>query len=134
MISNNYIEINNSIGNFKLLGKNSKLFNNDISIIGSKIIGSYINDGSGIVIETLSVEDNEISNIKTTNIEMYAKKAVYNKKNNTIELFKNVKVVRENEIIIPSSNYVFKKNDTVILLSKRDQLPTVENMFRISSI
>ena len=38
------------------------------------------------------------------------------------------------KIIIPSSNYVFKKNDTVILLSKRDQLPTVENMFRISSI
>ena len=43
-------------------------------------------------------------------------------------------IIREKEIIIPSSNYVFKKNDTVILLSKRDQLPTVENMFRISSI
>ncbi len=43
-------------------------------------------------------------------------------------------IIRNNEIIIPSSNYVFKKNDTVILLSKRDQLPTVENMFRISSI
>jgi len=43
-------------------------------------------------------------------------------------------IIRDNEIIIPSSNYVFKKNDTVILLSKRDQLPTVENMFRISSI
>tara|TARA_Y100000996_G_scaffold286404_1_gene226058 strand:- start:207 stop:1580 length:1374 start_codon:yes stop_codon:yes gene_type:complete len=43
-------------------------------------------------------------------------------------------IIRENEIILPSSNYVFKKNDIVILLSKRDQLPTVENMFRISSI
>ena len=43
-------------------------------------------------------------------------------------------IIRENEIITPSSNYVFMKNDTVILLSKRDQLPTVENMFRISSI
>ena len=43
-------------------------------------------------------------------------------------------ILRGEEIIIPSSNYVFKKNDTVILLSKRDQLPTVENMFRISSI
>ena len=43
-------------------------------------------------------------------------------------------IIRGNEIIIPSSNYVFKKNDTIILLSKRDQLPTVENMFRISSI
>ena len=43
-------------------------------------------------------------------------------------------IIREKEIIIPSSIYVFKKNDTVILLSKKDQLPTVENMFRISSI
>ena len=29
---------------------------------------------------------------------------------------------------------IFKKNDTVVLLAKRDQLPVVENMFRISSI
>ena len=43
-------------------------------------------------------------------------------------------IIRGNEIILPSSKYVFQKNDTVILLSKRDQLPTVENMFRISSI
>ncbi len=43
-------------------------------------------------------------------------------------------IIRGDEIILPSSNYTFKKNDTVILLSKRDQLPTVENLFRISSI
>jgi len=43
-------------------------------------------------------------------------------------------ILRGDEIIIPSSDYVFQKNDTVVLLSKRDQLPTVENMFRISSI
>ena len=43
-------------------------------------------------------------------------------------------VIRGEEIILPSSNYIFQKNDIVILLSKRDQLPIVENMFRISSI
>jgi len=43
-------------------------------------------------------------------------------------------ILRGDEIIIPSSDYVFQKNDTVVLLSKRDQLPIVENMFRISSI
>ncbi len=43
-------------------------------------------------------------------------------------------IVRDQEIIIPTSSYVFQKNDTVVLLSKRDQLPTVENMFRISSV
>tara|TARA_B100001250_G_scaffold97466_1_gene81756 strand:+ start:1023 stop:2396 length:1374 start_codon:yes stop_codon:yes gene_type:complete len=43
-------------------------------------------------------------------------------------------ILRDKEVIIPTSKYVFKKNDTVVLLSKRDQLPTVENLFRISSI
>ena len=43
-------------------------------------------------------------------------------------------ILRDKEIIIPTSSYVFKKDDTVVLLSKRDQLPIVENLFRISSI
>ena len=43
-------------------------------------------------------------------------------------------ILRGEEFIKPSSNYVFQKNDIVVLLSKRDQLPTVENLFRISSI
>ena len=43
-------------------------------------------------------------------------------------------ILRNGNVIIPSSSYIFKKDDTVVLLSKRDQLPIVENMFRISSI
>ena len=53
---------------------------------------------------------------------------------NQLSLVLGFHIIRNNEIIIPSSKYVFKKNDIIILLSKRDQLPTVENMFRISSI
>ncbi len=43
-------------------------------------------------------------------------------------------ILRENEVIIPRSDFVFKKEDTVILLAKKDFLHVVENMFRISSI
>ena len=43
-------------------------------------------------------------------------------------------ILRDENVIIPSSSYVFQKDDTVVLLSKRDQLPVVENMFRISSV
>ena len=43
-------------------------------------------------------------------------------------------ILRDGNVIVPSSSYVFQKNDTVVLLSKRDQLPVVENMFRISSV
>jgi len=43
-------------------------------------------------------------------------------------------IVRNGEVIIPRSNFVFKKEDTVVLLAKKDFLNVVENMFRISSI
>ena len=43
-------------------------------------------------------------------------------------------VLRKNDIIIPSSKFIFKKKDIVVFLAKRDQLPVVENLFRISSI
>jgi len=43
-------------------------------------------------------------------------------------------ILRDKKIIIPRSNFIFQKNDVVVFLAKRDQLPIVENMFRISSI
>ena len=43
-------------------------------------------------------------------------------------------VLRKDEIIIPRSSFVFQKEDTLVLLAKRDQLPVVENIFRISSV
>ncbi|MDB9698893.1 Trk system potassium transporter TrkA [Candidatus Pelagibacter sp.] len=43
-------------------------------------------------------------------------------------------VFRGDEVIIPKSNFVFKKQDIVVLLAKKDFLHVVENMFRISSI
>lgn len=43
-------------------------------------------------------------------------------------------VLRGEEVIIPGSNFVFKKEDIVVLLANKDFLHVVENMFRISSI
>ena len=43
-------------------------------------------------------------------------------------------ISRGKEVIIPRSNFVFKKEDIVVLLAKKDFLHVVENMFRISSI
>jgi len=43
-------------------------------------------------------------------------------------------VLRNDEVIIPRSNFLFKKQDIVVLLAKKDFLHVVENMFRISSI
>ena len=43
-------------------------------------------------------------------------------------------VLRGSEVIIPRSNFIFKKEDIVVFLAKKDFLKVVENMFRISSI
>ncbi len=43
-------------------------------------------------------------------------------------------VLRDNKVIIPRSNFVFKKDDKVVFLAKKDSISVVENIFRISSI
>ena len=43
-------------------------------------------------------------------------------------------ILRNEEVIIPRSNFKFKKEDIVVLLAKKNFLHVVENMFRISSI
>ena len=42
-------------------------------------------------------------------------------------------IVRKNEVIMPSSKFVFEKEDIVVVLSKREQLKEVEDIFRITS-
>jgi len=43
-------------------------------------------------------------------------------------------ILRKNDIIIPTSKFVFEKKDIVVFLAKRDQLQLVERLFQISSI
>ena len=42
-------------------------------------------------------------------------------------------IVRKSKVMMPKSTSVFEKNDIVVLLSKRDQLKQVENLFSITS-
>ena len=43
-------------------------------------------------------------------------------------------VLRGKDVIIPRSNYIFKKNDIIVFIAKKDQIPLVENIFRISAV
>ena len=43
-------------------------------------------------------------------------------------------VLRDKKIIIPRSNFVFKKDDRVVFLAKKDLISFVENIFRLSSV
>jgi len=43
-------------------------------------------------------------------------------------------VLRDENLIIPNSSFIFKKNDRVVFIVKKDTIPFVENIFRLSSV
>ena len=43
-------------------------------------------------------------------------------------------VLRESKVIIPRSDFIFKKDDRVVFLAKKDSISFVENIFRLSSV
>ena len=43
-------------------------------------------------------------------------------------------ILRDEKVIIPRSDFIFKKDDRVVFLAKRDSISFVENIFRLSSI
>jgi len=78
-------------------------------------------DGEYEVIEADIIETSELINKELKN-------------SNLPEEIKIGAILRDEDIIIPRSNFIFQKNDTVVFLAKKDQLSVVENMFRLSSI
>ena len=99
MLSDGKIVVNNLNSTFLIDGPNSKLVSDNIYITGSKIDGTFETINNKRDIANLNVEDKNKLNIKTDDIEMFSKKAVYDKKKSTIELFDNVLIKRGNEII-----------------------------------
>jgi len=43
-------------------------------------------------------------------------------------------VLRNKKVIIPKSDFVFKKDDQIVLIVKKDAIGIVENLFRLSSV
>ena len=106
LFSDGMIEVNNKNGNFLLNGKNSKLYNKNITVTGSDIKGKFTSIENKKEIIELNVEDEKLANIKTDDIDMYSSKAFYDKEINIIELIEKVKVIRGKEIITGDYGYV----------------------------
>ncbi len=43
-------------------------------------------------------------------------------------------ILRDKKVIIPRSDFIFKKDDQVVFLAKKDSISFVENIFRLSSV
>ena len=78
-----------------------------------------ISNGEYEVIEAEIIETSELINkeIKNTNLP---------------DEIRIGAVLRDKKVIIPRSDFVFQKNDSVVFIAKNDSFPTVENIFRLS--
>ena len=56
------------------------------------------------------------------------------KNSNLPEEIKIGAILRKDKVIIPRSNFIFQKDDRVVLLAKKDSISIVENIFRLSSV
>ena len=43
-------------------------------------------------------------------------------------------IIRKDNVIIPRSNFIFEKNDSVVFLAKREELKAVESIFSVGVI
>ncbi len=80
-----------------------------------------LSDGEYEVIEAEIIETSELINkeIKNSNLPHELRIGA---------------VLRDKKIIIPRSNFVFKKDDRVVFIVKKDSISFVENIFRLSSV
>ncbi|MDB9784406.1 Trk system potassium transporter TrkA [Pelagibacteraceae bacterium] len=56
------------------------------------------------------------------------------KESNLPEYIRIGAILRKEKVIIPKSDFIFEKDDLVVLLAKREHLKEVESIFRITSI
>ncbi len=78
-----------------------------------------ISNGQYEVIEAEIIETSELINkeIKNTNLP---------------EEIRIGAVLRNKKVIIPRSDFIFQKDDSVVFIAKNDSIPTVESIFRLS--
>ena len=80
-----------------------------------------LSDGEYEVIEAEIIETSELINKEIKN-------------SNLPDKLRIGAVLRDEKIIIPRSNFVFKKDDRVVFIVKKDSISFVENIFRLSSV
>ena len=103
--SDGSVKVNNLLGTFELRGANSNLQDDELDIYGEYISGVFSEFEGKKEIKKLIVEDENLLTINTENLEMNAKKAVYDDQTNIIELFSKVKIVKGQEIITGDYGY-----------------------------
>ncbi len=80
-----------------------------------------ISNGEYEVIEAEIIESSELINKELKN-------------SNLPEEIRIGAILRKKKVIIPKSDFVFQKDDQIVLIVKKDKVGVVENLFRLSSV
>jgi len=112
MLSDGFVKVNNLSGKFTLNGANSELKNTIIQIEAEYIDGVFVENLNGREISFLNVLDKQISYIKNNETEMFAKKINFDNNTAIIELFENVKIIRDGQTIIGDYGTLDTKNNS----------------------
>ncbi len=112
MLSDGFVKVNNLSGKFTLNGANSELKNTIIQIEAEYIDGVFVENLNGREISFLNVLDKQISYIKNNETEMFAKKINFDNNTSIIELFENVKIIRDGQTIIGDYGTLDTKNNS----------------------
>ncbi len=112
MLSDGFVKVNNLSGKFTVNGANSELKNTIIQIEAEYIDGVFVENLNGREISFLNVLDKQISYIKNNETEMFAKKINFDNNTSIIELFENVKIIRDGQTIIGDYGTLDTKNNS----------------------
>ena len=120
MFSDGKIIVNNSNGNFELLGENSKLLNEEIIIKANSIDGIFTNNKEERKIEFIDIFDENISFVKSNETEML-QHIQFDNKSSMIKLDQNVKIIRKIEVITGDYGSLDRKLNSYKIKSKTNK-------------
>ena len=112
MLSDGFVKVNNLSGKFTLNGANSELKNTIIQIEAEYIDGVFSENLNGREISFLNILDKQISYIKNNETEMFAKKINFDNNTSIIELFENVKIIRDGQTVVGDYGTLDTKNNS----------------------
>ena len=112
--------------NEKFLIKGNGIFKNkDLYIEGSNINGNMIKENDQTVVKYVEASDSETVYIKNREMQSYSKSAKYLKETEILELFNEVKIIKNQEVTtgdyaninMLTNNYSIKTNNNAIVIN-----------------
>ena len=104
---------------------NGKFVNNELVVIASEIIGSFKKMNNETHVNDVKASDSKEVYIENKDMKSYSKSAIYRKKTEILELFDDVKIIKNREVStgdyaninMLTNNYFIQTNNNPIIIN-----------------